>query len=345
MRGRNFALLACGLQSIFSHTISSRIVRHPVRMLGPTEFRDLVSGRRRGLGAAALRGLLRVAEVPYTLAVTLRNRRYDRGHAERASCRRAGHQRRQSHARRHRQDADGEMARARLRERRLARGDRQPRLRRRRRPAKRRSARACPGAARRAARAKPRPRRRGPARPSTNSIRKCMLLDDGFQHRRLARDLDIVLLDALEPFGFDHVFPRGTLREPVTGLARAHVVCLSRADAISAAERDAIRTPRRRTRSRKPPGASWPTRPAASSTSAAKRSRSNTSPASASPRSAASATRPAFATRSPRPAAKSPPGASFPITTLTRPPTSRNRSPAAIACKRAIRSSARRRIW
>jgi tetraacyldisaccharide 4'-kinase len=65
-------------------------------------------------------------------------------------------------------------------------------------------------------------------------------LDDGFQHRRLARDLDIVLLDALEPFGFDHVFPRGTLREPVAGLQRAHVVCLSRANVIPVSEREAI---------------------------------------------------------------------------------------------------------
>jgi tetraacyldisaccharide 4'-kinase len=68
-----------------------------------------------------------------------------------------------------------------------------------------------------------------------------ILLDDGFQHRRLARDLDLVLLDALEPFGFDHVFPRGTLREPETGLARAQVVCLSRADVIPPVDRDAIR--------------------------------------------------------------------------------------------------------
>jgi tetraacyldisaccharide 4'-kinase len=68
-----------------------------------------------------------------------------------------------------------------------------------------------------------------------------VLLDDGFQHRRLARDLDIVLVDALEPFGFDHVFPRGTLREPLTSLRRAHVVCLTRGDTISADERKAIR--------------------------------------------------------------------------------------------------------
>ncbi len=48
-----------------------------------------------------------------------------------------------------------------------------------------------------------------------------ILLDDGFQHRRLARDLDLVLVDALEPFGFGHVFPRGTLREPLAGWRRA----------------------------------------------------------------------------------------------------------------------------
>ncbi|MCS7237973.1 MAG: tetraacyldisaccharide 4'-kinase [Thermoguttaceae bacterium] len=59
-----------------------------------------------------------------------------------------------------------------------------------------------------------------------------LILDDGFQHRRLHRDLDLVLLDALEPFGFGHVFPRGTLREPLTELRRAHVLVLSRADLV-----------------------------------------------------------------------------------------------------------------
>ena len=61
-----------------------------------------------------------------------------------------------------------------------------------------------------------------------------LVLDDAFQHRRIARDLDIVLLDALEPLGYEHVFPRGTLREPVEGLARADVVALSRADLLTA---------------------------------------------------------------------------------------------------------------
>jgi tetraacyldisaccharide 4'-kinase len=70
---------------------------------------------------------------------------------------------------------------------------------------------------------------------------QAIVLDDGFQHRRIGRDLDIVLVDALEPFGFEHVFPRGTLREPVAGIGRAGVVVLSRADMLGQADRDKIR--------------------------------------------------------------------------------------------------------
>jgi tetraacyldisaccharide 4'-kinase len=68
-----------------------------------------------------------------------------------------------------------------------------------------------------------------------------LVLDDGFQHRRLARELDIVLLDALEPFGLGRLVPRGLLREPVRSLRRAGVVVLSRADLIDAETRRAIR--------------------------------------------------------------------------------------------------------
>jgi len=71
--------------------------------------------------------------------------------------------------------------------------------------------------------------------------RQVLILDDAFQHRRIARDLDIVLLDALEPFGHERLLPRGVLREPVASVARAHVVALSRADAVDAAARDKIR--------------------------------------------------------------------------------------------------------
>lgn len=55
------------------------------------------------------------------------------------------------------------------------------------------------------------------------------LLDDGFQHRRLARDVDIVLIDALDPFAGGAVFPRGRLREPPSALARAGVLVIARA--------------------------------------------------------------------------------------------------------------------
>jgi tetraacyldisaccharide 4'-kinase len=68
-----------------------------------------------------------------------------------------------------------------------------------------------------------------------------LVLDDAFQHRRIARDLDIVLLDALEPLGYERVFPRGTLREPIEGLARANAIVLSRADLMPPDERAALR--------------------------------------------------------------------------------------------------------
>jgi tetraacyldisaccharide 4'-kinase len=57
-----------------------------------------------------------------------------------------------------------------------------------------------------------------------------LILDDGFQHRRLARDLDIVLIDALDPWGTGNILPRGLLREPPSALRRANLVVLTRAD-------------------------------------------------------------------------------------------------------------------
>jgi tetraacyldisaccharide 4'-kinase len=68
-----------------------------------------------------------------------------------------------------------------------------------------------------------------------------IVLDDAFQHRRIARDLDIVLLDATEPFGFGHVFPRGMLREPISGVGRAHVIVLTRSDMVEPVRRTEIR--------------------------------------------------------------------------------------------------------
>jgi len=68
------------------------------------------------------------------------------------------------------------------------------------------------------------------------------ILDDGFQHRRLHRDLDIVLIDATrDPFA-DRCLPAGWLREPLTALARAHAIIITRCElarpgAIEAIER------------------------------------------------------------------------------------------------------------
>ncbi len=59
-----------------------------------------------------------------------------------------------------------------------------------------------------------------------------ILLDDGFQHRRVARDLDIVLLDAMEPFGLGHLLPRGRLRERPGGLRRAGAAVLTRTERV-----------------------------------------------------------------------------------------------------------------
>ena len=56
----------------------------------------------------------------------------------------------------------------------------------------------------------------------------CFVMDDGFQHRALARDIDIVLIDASNPFGYDHVLPRGLLREPLSGLQRANIIVLTK---------------------------------------------------------------------------------------------------------------------
>lgn len=67
------------------------------------------------------------------------------------------------------------------------------------------------------------------------------ILDDGFQHRRLARDIDIVAVDATDPFGGGRLFPRGLLREPLRGLARAQAVVLTRAASVDAARRGEIR--------------------------------------------------------------------------------------------------------
>jgi len=83
------------------------------------------------------------------------------------------------------------------------------------------------------------PHRTGAARYSCalETLRHCdvdvLVLDDGFSHRALARDLDIVTVDALCPFGYGHLVPRGLLREPPQVLRRADVVLITRSDLLS----------------------------------------------------------------------------------------------------------------
>jgi tetraacyldisaccharide 4'-kinase len=77
-----------------------------------------------------------------------------------------------------------------------------------------------------------------------------IVLDDGFQHRRLARDLDLVLVDATAPFGLPArdgekpvraLLPRGLLREPLARLSRAQACVLTRCDQVPAARLAALR--------------------------------------------------------------------------------------------------------
>jgi tetraacyldisaccharide 4'-kinase len=60
-----------------------------------------------------------------------------------------------------------------------------------------------------------------------------LILDDGFQHLRLFRDLDIVVIDSVNPFGNGRLLPAGPLREPIASLRRADVFVLTKTDQVS----------------------------------------------------------------------------------------------------------------
>ena len=209
-------------------------------MINPSTFRDIVSGRRSGVAASLLRGVLRVCETPYRAAMRWRNRRFDRGIADvvqagvpvicvgNLSLGGTGktplvqwlcqflrqHPRRVAIVSRGYGKGDS------------SRNDEALELEL-----------ALPDV----------PHLQNVVRAEAAAVAvdelemEAIVLDDGFQHRQLHRDLDIVLLDATEPFGFEHVFPRGTLREPIEGLARADVVVLSRADVLEPSARSAVR--------------------------------------------------------------------------------------------------------
>ncbi len=209
-------------------------------LFNPSEFRDLVSGRKQGLWAGLLRAGLRLAEIPYGLGVRWRNHRFDRGVA-------------QIHQVPVPVVSVGNLT--------LGGTGKTPMVEWVVRWFRRQGLRVAVVSRGYGAQAGARndealeleqklvdvphvlnPDRVAGARMALEEFdSQLIVLDDAFQHRRIARDLDIVLLDALEPFGFGHLFPRGTLREPPGGLRRAQIVALSRADLLSPAQRNEIR--------------------------------------------------------------------------------------------------------
>jgi len=216
------------------------VVKPETQLFSASTFHALVSGRQRGLSAAVLRATLRLAETPYALAMRVRNRRYDRGRADiqrvsapvvsvgnitlggtgktplvewiarwyrhrdvRVALVSRGYGATAGHANDEALELEQKLPDV-------------PHVQNRDRVA-------------------------GARLAIEEFESQLILLDDGFQHRRLARDLDIVVLDAMEPFGCEHVFPRGLLREPLAGLRRADVLVLSRADLVTAQRRAEIR--------------------------------------------------------------------------------------------------------
>jgi tetraacyldisaccharide 4'-kinase len=79
-----------------------------------------------------------------------------------------------------------------------------------------------------------------------------LVLDDGFQHRRLNRDVDIVLIDATNPFGYGSLLPRGLLREPPSRLKRADIIVVTRSDALDENEKNKLADRLRRYSRNKP---------------------------------------------------------------------------------------------
>jgi len=70
---------------------------------------------------------------------------------------------------------------------------------------------------------------------------RVLILDDGFQHLGLHRDLDVVLMNARDPFGGRRLLPLGDLREPLSALRRAGMVLITHADRVTAVELTRLR--------------------------------------------------------------------------------------------------------
>jgi len=199
------------------------------------DFLDIISGRRRGASAAIMRAAFSVAELPYAAAVAVRNRLYDQGILANTKLPRptisignvtaggvgktplvaflAGVLRAAGHkpavlmrGYRSVNDASDEQM---LLERALG-GEALPVM-------------VDPDRVRGAEKAIAK-------YPEVDVF----LLDDGMQHRRVARDVEIVVISAVEPFGYGRVLPRGLLRESLTGLRRAQAIVITHANEVEA---------------------------------------------------------------------------------------------------------------
>jgi len=69
----------------------------------------------------------------------------------------------------------------------------------------------------------------------------CLVLDDGFQHLRMARDLDIVMIDATDPAGNGRMLPAGSLREPFSCVRNADALVLTRTDVVDESQLEKLR--------------------------------------------------------------------------------------------------------
>jgi tetraacyldisaccharide 4'-kinase len=208
-------------------------------LLRPSQFQEIVSGRRRGVGARLLRGALSAAAWFYAAGVRWRNRRYDQGAA---MVHRVGVP----------VVSVGNLT--------LGGTGKTPLVCWLARWFAQRGVRVAVvsrGYGAKAGQANDEARELAGMLPEVPHVQnpnrvmaareaierfhaQLIVLDDGFQHRRLGRDLDIVLIDALSPFGFGRLFPRGMLREPVASLGRADIVILSRADHLGSDARAAL---------------------------------------------------------------------------------------------------------
>lgn len=64
----------------------------------------------------------------------------------------------------------------------------------------------------------------------SNFNTQVVILDDGFQYLKLKRDINILIIDSTQPFGYEHILPRGYLREPLSAIKRADIILLTRVD-------------------------------------------------------------------------------------------------------------------